>query len=333
MMRRTLPRRQILDGDAEQLLRTLPSGSVDCVITSPPYYLLRDYSSPNQIGLESTVDDWVKRLIAVSDQLSRVLKASGGFWLNLGDSYSRDQRYGAPPKGLLLGPERLLLSLADRGWIVRNKTVWSKSNPMPTSVRDRLSCTWEPVYFLVRSPHYFFDLDAIREPHLSKRTAARHPLAQEKYSGRRPSWAGPLAGANDGLARAHAAGRVGHPRGKNPGDVWRLAKSRYRDAHFATYPPGLLTKPILATCPERACSRCGQPWHRQRPSCSCRVGWRRGVVLDPFFGAGTTGLEAERLGRDWVGIDINPDYRDLALERITRARAQQKEVMHERRNA
>jgi site-specific DNA-methyltransferase (adenine-specific) len=178
---------------------------------------------------------------------------------------------------------------------------------------------------LVRSAHYFFDLDAIREAHRTGRRPRSRRSNHEKYSGRRPQWAGALAGSNDGLIRAHADGRVGHPLGKNPGDLWTIAKARFRGAHFATFPTQLLTRPILTTCPERTCVACGVPWTRGDGElcigCQCGEGWRPGVVLDPFFGAGTAALEAERLGRDWLGIELNPDYRDLAMERIRRARA------------
>jgi len=335
-----LPRRTILVGDAERMLSGLPSASIDSVITSPPYFLLRNYGTAGQIGDEPTVHEWVHHLAATAEQLARVLKPTGSLWLNLGDSYSRHRRYGTAAKSLLLGPERLLLQLSEQGWIVRNKVIWAKPNPLPSSVRDRLTPSWEPIYFLVRSPRYFFDLAAIRERHRSQRRPQRHPPRAEKYSGRRPAWAGPLAGANDGLMRAHAAGRVGHPLGKNPGDIWSVATARYQGAHFATFPRQLVTKPILATCPERVCTRCGRPWRRRdgklRPECTCDAAWQPGVVLDPFFGAGTTAIEAERLGRDWLGIELNPTYRDLALERITSARASRKEVMHsnkERSNA
>jgi site-specific DNA-methyltransferase (adenine-specific) len=333
-----LPRNQILLGDAFSRLGELPDGSIDCIITSPPYYLLRNYGSEGQIGLEPSIAGFVERLAQVGSELARIIKPSGGWWLNLGDSYSRHARYGAPSKSLLLGPERVLLALADQGWIVRNKVVWAKTNPMPASVRDRLTCSWEPLYFLVRSPRYYFNLDAIREAHRSRRTARVRPPTPEKYSGQRPPWAGPLAGANDGLVRAHAAGRVGHPLGKNPGDVWSIAKARYRGAHFATFPTGLLTKPILASCPERVCTSCGRPWIKRRggdleAGCGCPPGWKPGLVLDPFMGAGTTALEAERLGRDWIGIELNPEYRDLALRRLRAAEANKEVMPNERSNA
>jgi DNA modification methylase len=322
-----VPRNQILGGDALEQLRALPDTSVDCVITSPPYYRLRNYGHPQQIGLEPTVEAWAERLVAVADELGRVLKPTGSLWLNLGDSYSRHDRYGAPPKSLLLAPERVLLALSARGWSVRNKVVWAKPASMPTSVLDRLNCTWEALYFLVHSRHYYFDLDAIREPHRTPWRKGWQPTGPFKYEGKSPSWAGLLAGANDGLARARAEGRPGHPNGKNPGDVWTVATTNFRGAHFATFPVRLIERPLRATCPERVCAGCGQPWRRRQdrllPDCTCQAGWRPGVVLDPFMGSGTVALEAERLGRDWVGIELNPDYRALAWERIQAARNKQ----------
>jgi site-specific DNA-methyltransferase (adenine-specific) len=316
---RALPRNTILTGDAAHVLATLPGASVDCVVTSPPYYQLRDYGEAGQLGLEATVEDWVSDLRAVTQEVARVLKPAGAFWLNLGDSFSRHERYGAPPKALLLAPERRLLALAGDGWLVRNKVIWAKTNPMPSPIRDRLSLTWEVLYLLVRSPSYFFDLDAIREPHTTTSArSAREPL------GKRPDWAGPLAGSNDGLRRARAAGMPGHRLGKNPGDVWRVATRGFRGAHFATFPPQLVRRPILATCPALVCSRCGQAWgpattrHRGPawPSCGLAASPIAGVVLDPFFGSGTVGLVAQELGRDWLGVELNSDYVEIARARL-----------------
>ena len=155
---------RILLGDALERLQELSTGSVDTVVTSPPYFLLRNYGVDGQLGAEQTVAQWVSGLRAVMAEVARVLKEDGSVWLNLGDTYSRHDKHGAPPKSLLLGPERLLVGLIEDGWVVRNKLVWAKPNPMPASVRDRLSCTWEPIYLLVRSRSYFFDLDAVRVP-------------------------------------------------------------------------------------------------------------------------------------------------------------------------
>jgi site-specific DNA-methyltransferase (adenine-specific) len=314
-----LPRNTILTGDATAILADLPEASVDCVVTSPPYYQLRDYGEPGQLGLEANVDDWAANLRAVARQIGRVLKPSGAFWLNLGDSFSRHARYGAPAKGLLLAPERLVLALAADGWLVRNKVIWAKTNPMPSSIRDRLTLTWEVFYLLVRSPSYYFDLDAIREPHTTGRAkSAGEPL------GRRPDWAGPLAGSQDGLRRARLVGVPGHPLGKNPGDVWHVATRGFGGAHHATFPPDFIRRPILATCPALVCSQCGRAWgpvnargsRPAGPTCDLAASPRPGVVLDPFFGTGTVGLVARELGRDWLGIELNPEYVELAQARL-----------------
>jgi DNA modification methylase len=312
-----LPRNTILVGDAAARLRELPSSSVDCAITSPPYFQLRNYGAAGQIGLEPHVDGWVASLQRVFSETARVLKPTGVLWLNLGDSFSRHISYGAPPKGLLLAPERLLLALAADGWLVRTKVIWAKTNPLPSSATDRLSLTYEVVYFLTRSPHYFFDLDAIREPHRSSAAKrARPPLNLT------PDWTGPLASTRGGLRQARAAGIPGHPLGKNPGDVWQIATHGYKGAHFATFPEALVRRPLLATCPRAVCTACHQPWLSKGNlpvPCGCGASTRPGVVLDPFFGSGTVGVAAQKLGRDWLGIELNPAYVQLAQERLTDA--------------
>jgi site-specific DNA-methyltransferase (adenine-specific) len=314
---RTLPRNTVLTGDAATWLRQLPEASVDCVVTSPPYYGLRDYGEAGQVGLEPSVEQWVEKLRTVAGEIGRVLKPSGAFWLNLGDSFSRHPGYGAPPKALLLAPERLVLALAEDGWRVRNRVVWAKTNPMPSQVRDRLSLTWEVLYLLVRSASYYFDLDVIREPHTS-----RAPKVSRSQPEHVTSWAGPLATTRGGLSKTKAAGRVGHPLGKNPGDVWRIATRGFTGAHFATFPPELVRRPILATCPVQVCTHCGLARRltgattAMGPSCDVQAATRPGVVLDPFFGTGTVGLVARELGRDWLGVEINPTYVQLAYERL-----------------
>jgi len=343
-----LPRNTILTGDALTRLTEPPAGTVDCVITSPPYFQLRDYGTPGQLGLEATVSAWVEGLRPVFGQLARVLKPTGSLWLNLGDSFSRHLKYGAPPKGLLLAPERLVTALASDGWLVRNKVIWAKTNPMPSSINDRLTLTYEVVYFLTRSPRYFFDLDAIREPH--RTTAGKRARAG---TGGKPAWAGPLAASNGGLRRERPDGQPGHWLGKNPGDVWQFATSSFRGGHFATFPTELVRRPLLATCPEAVCVRCGQPWKRRvlvrrvgdvRPTpkpdpyraryryrwetsrrvgdlvpCGCDAPTVPGVVADPFFGTGTVGVVACELGLDWLGIELNPNYVRLAEARLAAA--------------
>jgi DNA modification methylase len=325
-----LPRNQVLIGDATRRLKELPTASVDCAVTSPPYFNLRDYGRTRQIGLEPHVDEWIQALRPVIEQLARVLKPTGSLWLNLGDSFSRHDRYGAAPKSLLLAPERLLLALLEDGWIVRNRVAWIKPNSMPSSVSDRLTCHWELIYLLTRQSRYHFDLDAIRIPHRSagRSPARRAPGAYPPPEAAPPSWGGALAASHGGLGRLKAKGLVGHPLGKNPGDAWTLPVSNFRGEHFATFPEALVEQPLLATCPERACRACGAPWQREpdrealgalRPACECNAGWQPGLVLDPFFGSGTTGVVAERHGRDWLGIELNPAFARIAQGRITNA--------------
>lgn len=197
-----LKRNQLLVGDVRHLLPTLAAESVDCIITSPPYFRLRNYQDRNQIGLEANVASWVRELRHVLREAARILKSTGGLWINLGDTYSRHERHGAKPKSLLLGPERLALALVEDGWVIRSKVIWAKTNPMPTSVRDRLSCTHEVLYFAVRSRRYYFDVDAIRVPHRSKAPTPRRAGAPQKLD--RPDWVGPAAGDNSGLVRQKA---------------------------------------------------------------------------------------------------------------------------------
>jgi len=324
-----VPRNTVLVGAAAEHLRRLPDASVDCVVTSPPYFRLRDYGVDGQIGLEAHVDGWAAELRGVLGEAARVLKPTGSLWLNLGDAYSRRPADGAAPKSLLLGPERVALGLLADGWVIRNKVIWAKTNPMPNSVRDRLACTWEVIYFATRSRRYHFDLDSIRVPHQGTRRPTG-PSVVEKRG--RPDWAGPLAGDHSGLDKLKAKGRSGHPLGKNPGDVWRLPTAGYRGAHFATFPQRLIDGPILATCPEKVCTRCGLPWERQphrqlgavavrgelAPGCSCGARTRPGLVLDPFMGAGT--VAARHHGRDWLGIELNPEFVALTNQRLDNER-------------
>jgi site-specific DNA-methyltransferase (adenine-specific) len=325
-----LPRNTILAGDASERLSGLLAESVDCVITSPPYFRLRDYAAADQLGQERSVEEWVANLRAVFREVARVLKPHGSVWLNLGDGYSKHRSWGAPPKGLLAAPERLLLGLTDDGWLCRNKVIWAKPNPLPQSADDRLSPTYEVVYFLTRRPTYYFDLDAIRVLH---RSAGREGRPRPTEFGRT------YLGGNSGLGALKAAGHVGHRNGKNPGDVWTIPTAYCREAHFATFPASLVERPLLATCPERICVQCDRPWRRpvhvltvhtsegtrtvrkvgKLSRCECFAPSRPGVVLDPFFGSGTVGVVAQRHGRDWLGIELSPEYRVLARRRLARA--------------
>jgi site-specific DNA-methyltransferase (adenine-specific) len=328
---KTLPRNAILTGDARRTLAGLLPESVDCCVTSPPYVAaLRDYGRTDQLGQEPTVSEYVTNLRAVLREVRRVLKPTGSLWLNLGDAHSRHPRQGAPAKGLLLAPQRVALALTEDGWTVRNVAIWHKPNPLPQSARDRLSPTYETIIFATKEPSYFFDLDAIRVPFRSARRAARSAADLGRL----------YQGHNSGLGKLRAAGHVGHARGKNPGDVWTVPTAVDRLGHQATFPTSLIERPILATCPERICVQCDQAWTRptriarRRTAegllqvrrvgslrrCACFAPSRPGVVLDPFFGTGTVGTVAARLGRDWLGVELNPAYVSLARQRLRRTR-------------
>jgi site-specific DNA-methyltransferase (adenine-specific) len=321
------PRNVVLEGDALTVLRTLASSSVETVVTSPPYFNVRHYrAGVKELGQEAYVDKWVEHLRAVAAEVARVLVPWGAFWLNVGDVYASRPAEGAPVKSLLLGPERLARVLLADGWVVRNRLAWVKPNPLPSPAADRLTQSWEFMYFLVRERHYFFDLDAIREP-LANTDALRPRRTPDRRA---------CHGARDhghsGLTRLTREGLRGHPLGKNPGDAWRIAGARVR-GHGASFPAELIRRPILATCPEKVCVSCGKPWQRDRQPvrfsgdkprpralvpCACGAATRPGVVLDPFMGSGTVALVARRYERDWLGIELNPEYAKLTRDRLER---------------
>lgn len=270
----------LLLGDALEHLRTLPNGAVDCIVTSPPYYSLRDYGTPGQYGLEATPAAYVETMRRLFAEARRVLADDGTLWLNLGYSYG-------PSKQLQMIPDRVALALQDDGWILRNKITWHKVDAQPESVRDRLSSKSEPIYLLTKSQRYHFDLDAIREP-VSDYTA-RYPGVpwQERLARGEQVRQGTAGASASGMKRTAA-----NPLGRNPGDVWAIPCAKYKAAHFAVFPLELPLRAIKAGC---------------RPG---------GTVLDPFSGSGTTGDAARRLGRKYVGIDLNPAYHDLAKGRF-----------------
>lgn len=327
-----VPLGSILIGDVRDQLKELPDAAVDTIITSPPYWALRDYGHNHQIGAEITVEAWAEQIAGVAAELSRVLTPTGSLWLNLGDGYSRHVREGVAKKGLLLGPERVAAKLTHDGWLLRNKVIWSKANPMPFSGTDRLTTTHEYLYFFVRQPHYYFDLDPIREPASSAPQGRRTRRASYPPREAVPTLGGgssPRVDLNHGLAGMKTTGQESHPLGKNPGDVWIIPTASYHGAHFATFPVELVRRPLLATCPERICTECGLPWRRAsqvidgrplatgplRPVCE-HADWRPGRVLDPFMGSGTVAIAAEQHGRDWIGIELNPVYAELSEKRV-----------------
>ncbi len=342
---------RILIGDVREQLATLPDESVHCVVTSPPYWGLRDYGSPGQLGLEPTPEEYVANMVAVFRDVRRVLRSDGTLWLNLGDSYAGSGNGGGgsfakdgirtpmagtdknvrpawklggslipanlKPKDLVGIPWRVAFALQADGWWLRSDIIWSKPNPMPESVTDRPTKAHEYLFLLSKSERYYYDNEAIKEP-LSPVSIARisqpnfanqtggpkdYALTGEGIHSQRKTLENfAKANKNEALGKrqydgfnarwedAEAKGET--PNGRNKRTVWEIATQPYAEAHFATYPEALVKPCILAGCPEG------------------------GVVLDPFFGSGTTGVVAKRAGRSYIGIELNPTYAALALKRI-----------------
>jgi DNA modification methylase len=213
-------------GDSLNVARTLASGSVDCIVTSPPYYGLRNYGSPYQYGLEESPAAYVETMRALFTELRRVLDNDGTLWLNLGDSYG-------PRKNLLGMPWRVALALQDDGWILRNAIVWHKPNAMPESVRDRLRGTYEQVFLFAKDRQYHFGLDAIREPHAAVSVARAGRARKTAY-------------APDGQTPGKRKETAPNPLGANPGDVWSIPTKPFKEAHSAVMPPELARRCIIA---------------------------------------------------------------------------------------
>jgi site-specific DNA-methyltransferase (adenine-specific) len=313
-------------------------------MTSPPYWALRDYGIEGQLGLEPDFREYISRLLQVFDELNRVLKRTGSFYLNLGDTYSRGRL--VPAKCMIGIPWRIALALIDNGWILRNDVVWNRPNSMPSSVKDRLSNTYEHIFHLVKSKKYYYNLDAIRIPH---KFAAKpfNIRVRDAQRGRLQSKWGTLAHASEqevktydeknyskyppheprhfqllsmGIAHGGHTGKTvrhDHPLGKNPGDLWKINSKPHPFAHFAVYPEEICVRPILSSCPTQVCVKCGTPRLPTGQSCECNERFRPGIVLDMFAGSGTTLVVAKKLGRDFIGIELNPEYVKLARRRLT----------------
>ena len=305
---------RIMQGDCRDLLPTLPEKSIQTVVTSPPYFRLRDYGCAGQIGLELTSDAYVAELVGVFSQVRRVLRDDGTLWLNLGDSYagswgaqSRD-RYvesddpswhgsqirnhpkrasgtgtlraaGVKPKDLYGIPWSVAFALRTDGWYLRSSIIWAKPNPMPESIKDRPTSSYENIFLLTKSEQYYYDADAIAEPSVSNHDSGNGYARRECISrgGR---------GQNEPWSKSKNPTR-------NARNVWTIATQPFTGSHFATMPPSLAERCILAG------SKPGD------------------TVLDPFSGAGTTALVASRLNRRAIGIELNPEYGEMCKDRIT----------------
>ena len=301
----------VIQGDCLEMLRTLPDASVQCCVTSPPYWGLRDYGVEGQLGLEATPDAYVQKMVEVFREVRRVLKDDGTCWLNLGDSYSGSgkgdnpngkqgtntgTRFDSPtsgtvPVGLkakdLVGiPWRVAFALQADGWYLRSDIIWHKPNPMPESVTDRPTKSHEYMFLLTKSERYFYDHEAIQEALTrpdegGRKTPARFGGADKFVEAQKQSR---LHSGNEYLGTANGK--------RNKRTVWTIATQPYAEAHFATFPPKLIEPCILAG------SRPGD------------------VVLDPFAGSGTTLYVAKELGRQYLGIELNPAYIELINGRL-----------------
>ena len=277
---------KVICGDAAEVLKTLPQGSVNMCVTSPPYYGLRDYGEGGQIGLEQTPQEYIGRLTEVFDEVKRVLADDGTLWLNIGDTYANKPYKNVKQKDLIGIPWMLAFALRERGWYLRSDIIWHKTNALPEAVKDRLAKCYEHIFMLAISPKYYFNYEAIQQP-IKAVTEARYTRGRSgksKYSNV------PIGQNIDMNTQAITDEKRKMRRCK---DVWEVSTNSYRmDEHFAMFPEKLIEPCILA---------------------GSREG---GVVLDPFFGSGTTGAVAKRLNREYIGIDINPRYIEKAEMRI-----------------
>ncbi len=262
----------ILQGDAIERLKDIEDNTIQCVVTSPPYWGLRDYGKENQIGLEETPEEYVNNIVNVFREVKRALKDDGTLWLNLGDSYGEKKQ--------LIGiPWRVAFALQADGWYLRQDIIWHKPNPMPESVTDRCTKSHEYIFLLTKSANYYYDANAIKEPAQDWGTRDRSNFRK---------------GTKDKLLIHHGLKNANFAElGRNKRSVWKINIKPYKDAHFATFPEELPTLCIKAGSKEND------------------------IVLDPFFGSGTTGYVAQRLYRKWLGIELNPEYIKMANKRFS----------------
>lgn len=323
----------ILCGDALLELRKIPSESIDSIITSPPYWGLRDYGIEGQIGLEKTPEEYVAKMVEVFREVKRVLKKEGTVWLNLGDSYAGSGKgqfsdgehdpkknktdgmkleNGIVPKGLkpkdLVGiPWRVAFALQAEGWYLRQDIIWHKPNPLPESVTDRCTKSHEYIFLLARSQNYYFDNEAIKEKAIYGLNSEDHRppgIVRDRlygYKSKEAKLRGRVVNETDnGITIRHPQGKHGNKQQspktlvdyRNKRSVWTVTTKPFKEAHFATFPEKLIEPMIQAGCPEK------------------------GIVLDCFMGAGTTAIAAKKLGRNFIGVEINPEYIKIAKSRL-----------------
>jgi DNA modification methylase len=373
---------KIIQGDCREKLKELPDESVDCIVTSPPYWGLRDYGVKGQLGLENKITDYVNNLADIFDECKRVLKKTGTAWLNIGDSYAtngiyigtylkknpqhkdlhtdnstrypqklkgyRNKEENIKAKDLCLIPFRVVLELQQRGWYVRSDIIWAKPNPMPESIKDRPTKSHEYIFLLSKSKNYHYDADAIKEDCTGK--------DERKWSDTYKNVGSIIQGnTNAKIKRTKRYSKENNFK-RNKRDVWTITTKPYKGAHFATFPKDLIEPCIKAGCPEKVCVKCGKPqlkelyrdektkevhrnvrkgnrdraiggvydkWAKEnpyqtrtKPGCDCNKDFKLGVVLDPFAGSGTVGEVALELQKDFILIELNPEYIKLIEDRL-----------------
>lgn len=301
---------EIIQGDCIEGMRTLPDQSVNCCVTSPPYFGLRDYGHEGQIGLEETPEQFVAKLVDVFREVKRVLKDDGTLWLNLGDSYASNMKgsggpskkqdsnagslyepkkfnHGVKEKDLIGIPWMVAFALRADGWYLRQDIIWHKPNPMPESVTDRCTKSHEYIFLLSKSQKYWYDHEAIKEESCGDSGFAKQrKFGQSNFAKTKEDRYVNDARSGNGYGDYKDDGY------RNKRSVWTVTTKPYSEAHFATYPEDLIVDCIKAGCPEG------------------------GIVLDPFMGAGTTALVARKLNRNYIGFELNPEYIRIANNRL-----------------
>ena len=297
---------KILQGNCIDKIKELEDNSIDCVVSSPPYFGLRDYGVNGQFGLEKTYQDYLANTVKVFETFKPKLKDTATIWWNVGDSYSSGSRtsttnqslrgnknYGVTrtpiqknikEKDLLMIPNRVAIALQEAGWYIRSEIIWHKPNPMPESVRDRPTSCHEKIWLITKNKKYYYDADAIREP-VAQGTITR--LSEKNLKNQKGSTRG-----NGGMRSNGNMKPVGNMETKNKRNVWTVTTKPFKGSHFATFPKDLIEPCIKAGCPED------------------------GIVLDPFGGAGTTGIVASLNNRNSILIELNHEYIKLAKDRI-----------------
>ena len=303
---------KIICGDALETLRKFPDESVDCVVTSPPYWALRDYGVKGQIGLEPTIEEYLEKLLAVFGEIRRVLKPKGTCWVNFGDTFANKTKGGhrnkpqgnmydslskratfpklkteidIPAKSLCLIPVRFAVRMIERGWILRNEIIWHKPNAMPQSIKDRFTVDYEKLFFFVKNKKYYFEqqFEPLKNPERLKRRLLnpnkKLKQAESYWTSRKPK-----------MSEKRRLKML--KKGRNKRCVWSIGTTNFTGKHFAVYPMKLIETPIKAGCPEG------------------------GIVLDPFSGSGTTVLVAKKLNRQFIGIELKSSYTKMAKVRL-----------------